>query len=112
MLQALEQQASANFRPDATPGSLECKYVLIGSRAGELGLTTQKLVRQLRQQLKVQPTQLQRGDRLVDIRVQLNEDAITQPSQLEWLPLFIDNNRQIRLSDVARIERSGSGEIQ
>lgn len=59
------------------------------------------------------PTQLQRGERLVDVRVELNQESIQRPSQLERLPLFVDNNRQIRLFDVARIEEDlAPGEVQ
>jgi len=39
----------------------------------------------------------------MDIRVQLNEEAL-QRAQLEQLPLFVEGNRQTRLSDVASIE--------
>jgi multidrug efflux pump subunit AcrB len=115
VLQALEQQATlANFRPDATPRQPEVQIRPDWERVAELGLTTQEIGDTIATAIEGSvPTQLQRGDRLVDIRVQLNENAITQPSQLERLPLFIDNNRQIRLSDVARIEAGQApGEIQ
>lgn len=59
------------------------------------------------------PTQLQRNERLVDVRVQLNQALIRQPSQLAQLPLFVDNGALVRLSDVARIEDGQApGEIQ
>lgn len=46
-------------------------------------------------------------------RNQLNEAEIQRPSQLARLPLFIQGNRQIRLSDVAQIEAGQApGEIQ
>ncbi len=115
VLQALEQQATlASFRPDATPRQPELQVLPDWERVAELGLTTQEIGDTIQTAIEGSvPTQLQRGDRLVDIRVQLNEDAIAQPSQLERLPLFIDNNRQIRLSDVATIEAGQApGEIQ
>jgi multidrug efflux pump subunit AcrB len=49
----------------------------------------------------------------VDVRVELNQEAIERPSQLARLPLFTENNQQIRLLDVARIEEGQApGEIQ
>lgn len=115
VLQALEQQATlASFRPDATPRQPELQILPDWERVAELGLTTQEIGDTIQTAIEGSvPTQLQRGDRLVDIRVQLNEAAIKQSSQLERLPLFIDSNRQIRLSDVARIEAGQApGEIQ
>jgi multidrug efflux pump subunit AcrB len=45
--------------------------------------------------------------------VQLNQEAVQRASQLEQLPLFVENNRQIRLSDVATIaEGQAPGEVQ
>jgi multidrug efflux pump subunit AcrB len=79
-----------------------------------LGLTTQDIVQHDSDCIEGSvPTQLQRGERLVDIRVQLNEEALQRASQLEQLPLFVEGNRQIRLSDVASIEQGQApGEIQ
>jgi multidrug efflux pump subunit AcrB len=45
--------------------------------------------------------------------VQLNEEDIQRPSQLDTLPLFTSNNQLVRLLDVARIaEGQAPGEIQ
>jgi multidrug efflux pump subunit AcrB len=56
---------------------------------------------------------LQRNERLVDVRVQLNEALVRQPSQLAQLPLFVNNGALVRLSDVATIsEGQAPGEIQ
>jgi multidrug efflux pump subunit AcrB len=115
VLQALEQQANlASFRPDATPRQPELQILPDWERVAELGLTTQEIGDTIQTAIEGSvPTQLQRGDRLVDIRVQLNEEAIKQSSQLERLPLSTDNNRQIRLSDVAKVEAGQApGEIQ
>ncbi len=47
------------------------------------------------------------------MRVQLNEESVQSASELERLPLFVNNNRQVRLSDVAQIIKSQApGEIQ
>jgi len=115
LLQALEQQAKlASFRPDATPRQPEVQIRPDWERVAEFGLTTQAIGETIQTALEGSvPTQLQRGDRLVDIRVQLNETAIQRPSQLASLPLFIEGNRQIRLSDVAQIEiGQAPGEVQ
>ncbi|MBD2309205.1 efflux RND transporter permease subunit [Chroococcidiopsis sp. FACHB-1243] len=115
VLQALEQQAKlASFRPDATPRQPEVQIRPDWERVAEFGLTTQEIGETIQTALEGSiPTQLQRGDRLVDIRVQLNETTIQRPSQLASLPLFIEGNRQIRLGDVAQIELGQApGEVQ
>lgn len=115
VLQALEQQATlATFRPDATPRQPEVQILPDWERVAELGLTAQDIGETIQTAIEgAVPTQLQRGDRLVDIRVQLNNEAVQRPSQLARLPLFVDNNRQIRLSDVAQIvEGQAPGEVQ
>ena len=115
LLQALDAQAKlASFRPDASPRQPEVQIRPDWERVAELGLTTQAIGDTIQTAIEGSiPTQLQRGDRLVDIRVQLNEAAIQRPSQLARLPLFIEGNRQIRLSDVAQIEAGQApGEIQ
>ncbi|MBE9016202.1 cation transporter [Chroococcidiopsis sp. CCALA 051] len=115
VLQTLEQQAKlASFRPDATPRQPEVQIRPDWERVAEFGLTTQEIGETIQTALEGSiPTQLQRGDRLVDIRVQLNETTIQRPSQLASLPLFIEGNRQIRLGDVAQIELGQApGEVQ
>jgi multidrug efflux pump subunit AcrB len=115
VLQALEQQATlASFRPDATPRQPEVQIRPDWERVASLGLTTQDIGDTIQTAIEGSvPTQLQRGERLVDIRVQLNEEALQRASQLEQLPLFVEGNRQIRLSDVASIEAGQApGEIQ
>lgn len=115
LLQALDAQAKlASFRPDASPRQPEVQIRPDWERVAELGLTTQAIGETIQTAIEGSvPTQLQRGDRLVDIRVQLNETAIQRPSQLARLPLFALGNRQIRLSDVAQIEAGQApGEIQ
>ncbi len=115
LLETLEQKATlASFRPDATPRQPEVQIRPDWERVAALGLTTREIGDTIQTAIEGSvPTQLQRGDRLVDVRVQLDQDAIARPSQLERLPLFVENNRQIRLSDVASIEQGQApGEIQ
>ncbi|WP_228014291.1 efflux RND transporter permease subunit [Fortiea sp. LEGE XX443] len=115
VLAALEEQATlARFRPDADEQQPEIQILPDWERVAALGLTTKDIGDTIQTALEGSiPTQLQRGNRLVDIRVKLNETSIQTPSQLERLPLFVDNNLQVRLSDVARIvEGQAPGEIQ
>ena len=59
------------------------------------------------------PTQLQRGDRLIDVRVQLDPALRKNASQLQQVPLFVSNNRPVRLADVSKIQEGRApGEIQ
>ncbi|MBD2355024.1 efflux RND transporter permease subunit [Tolypothrix sp. FACHB-123] len=115
VLAALEEQATlARFRPDADDRQPEIQILPDWERVAALGLTTQDIGDTIQTALEGSvPTQLQRGNRLVDVRVQLNETSVQAPSQLERLPLFVDNNRQIRLRDVAKIvEAQAPGEVQ
>ncbi|MEH2274161.1 MAG: efflux RND transporter permease subunit [Nostoc sp.] len=115
VLQALQERAKlATFRPDADPRQPEIqirpdweRVSALGLSAGQIGATVQTAIE------GSVPTQIQRGNRLVDVRVQLNKQAIQRPSQLEQLPLFTQNNHLIRLSDVANIqEGQAPGEVQ
>ena len=115
VLQALQERAKlATFRPDADPRQPEIqirpdweRVSALGLSAGQIGATVQTAIE------GSVPTQIQRGNRLVDVRVQLNKQAIQRPSQLEQLPLFTENNHLIRLFDVAKIqEGQAPGEVQ
>ncbi|MBD2344348.1 efflux RND transporter permease subunit [Anabaena subtropica] len=115
VLAALEEQATqVRFRPDADERQPEIQILPNWERVSALGLTTRDIGETIQTALEGSvPTQLQRGNRLVDVRVQLNETAIQTGSQLQRLPLFVGNNRQVRLSDVATIaEGQAPGEIQ
>ncbi|MGF1591155.1 MAG: efflux RND transporter permease subunit [Pleurocapsa sp.] len=116
VLNTLEQQATlSSFRPDADPRQPEIQIRLDRERAAELNLNIQDVGSTLETAITGSvPTQLQRGNRLVDVRVELQEDSINRPSQLAQIPLFVDNSdRLIRLGDVTRIEQGQApGEIQ
>ncbi|MEN9229364.1 MAG: efflux RND transporter permease subunit [Thermostichus sp. DG02_5_bins_236] len=114
-LGALDEQATlSTFRPDADDNQPEVQIWPDWERATPLRLSTQDIGRVV--QTAVQgsvPTQLQQGNRLVDVRVQLGSGGITQPSQLERLPLFVQNGQPVRLGDVARLQRAEApGEIR
>jgi multidrug efflux pump subunit AcrB len=115
VLAALDQQAKlARYRPDADPTQPEVQIRPDWERASALGLTAQAIGSTVQTAIEGSvPTQLQRGDRLVDVRVQLSNAAIQQPNQLRQIPLFTDNQRLVRLGDVAAIETGQSpGQIQ
>ncbi|WP_414564676.1 MULTISPECIES: efflux RND transporter permease subunit [unclassified Anabaena] len=115
VLAALEEQANlVRFRPDADERQPELQIRPDWERVANFGLSTRSIGDTIQTAIEGSvPTRLQRGNRLVDVRVQLNEESLQSVSQLERLPLFVSNNRQIRLSDVATIaEAQAPGEIQ
>ncbi|BAZ53072.1 acriflavin resistance protein [Nostoc sp. NIES-4103] len=115
VLEALQERATlATFRPDADPRQPEIQIRPDWERVSTLGLTAQEIGATIQTAIEGSvPTQIQRGNRLVDVRVQLNREAINRPSQLEQLPLFTENNQLVRLSDVASIEEGQApGEVQ
>lgn len=115
VLAALDEQATlATFRPDAEPPQPEVRILPDWERANALNLSTREIGETIQTALQgFVPTQLERGDRLVDIRVQLAQDQIREIEQLNNLPLFTDDNQLVRLQDVATIELGiAPGEIQ
>ncbi|NCJ04964.1 AcrB/AcrD/AcrF family protein [Synechococcales cyanobacterium C] len=115
VLSTLDQEATlSSFRPDADSREPELRVIPDWERARALGLSTTDIGNTIQTALEGSvPTQLQRGDRLVDVRVQLDRTAIQQASQLARIPLFGDNRQPIQLADVARIEEGQApGEIQ
>ncbi len=115
LLATLEEKVTlARFRPDSDARQPELQIRPDWERVAAVGLTAREIGDTIATAIEGSvPTQLQRGNRLVDVRVQLNEESVRSPSQLERLPLFVDNNRQIRLSDVAEIvDAQAPSEIQ
>jgi multidrug efflux pump subunit AcrB len=115
LLATLEERVTtARFRPEADARQPEIQIRPDWERVAGVGLTAQEIGDTISTAVEGSiPTQLQRGNRLIDVRVQLNEESIVTSSQLEKIPLFVDNNRQVRLSDVANVvEGEAPGEIQ
>ncbi|NEQ97118.1 MAG: efflux RND transporter permease subunit [Cyanothece sp. SIO2G6] len=115
VLTALEDQAVlARYEPDAAPPQPEVRIIPDWQRASDLGLSAQDIGETIQTALDGNvPTQLQRGDRLVDIRVQLPPGSVQQAAQLRTLPLFTDNQQRVQLGDIATIQTgSAPGEIQ
>ncbi len=114
VLRALDEQATlSTFRPDADDSQPELQIWPDWERAAPLRLSLQDIGRVV--QTAVQgsvPIQLQQGSRLLDVRVRL-ATPITQPSQLERLPLAVQNGQPLRLGDVARLQMGEApGEIR
>jgi multidrug efflux pump subunit AcrB len=115
ILKAMEQQATlASFRPDTDSRQPEIQIRLDRERVADLNLNIQDVGNVLETAIEGSiPTQLQRGERLIDIRVELEEEAIQRPSQLAAIPLFTEDNHLVRLGDVAQIrEGQAPGQIQ
>ena len=109
-----EKITSVRFRPDADSRQPEIQILPDWERVANVGLNAKDIGDTIQTAITGSiPTQLQRDNRLVDVRVQLNEASLQTTSQLERLPLFVDDNHQIRLSDVAQITTGKApGEIQ
>lgn len=115
VLQALEAQATlANYRPDADSRQPELQIRLDRERAADLDLNIQDVGNVLQTAIEGSiPTQLQRGNRLVDVRAELAQQDIQRASQLRTLPLFTTDRQLVQLGDVAQIEQGQApGEIQ
>ncbi|MEO1182324.1 MAG: efflux RND transporter permease subunit, partial [Cyanobacteria bacterium J06636_28] len=112
VLDALAEQATlASYLPDADPPQPEIQIRPDWERAADVGISAEEIGQTVETILSgAVPTQLQRGDRLVDVRVQTPDSLVQNPAQLTQLPLL---GSQVRLGDVARIENGQSpGEIQ
>ena len=109
-----ERVKSARFRPNADPRQPEIQIQPDWERVAALGLTAQEIGNTIQTAIEGSvPTQLQRGNRLVDVRVQLEQEAAQRASQIRQIPLFVNGNRPIALGDVATIEEGQApGEIQ
>ncbi len=115
VLKALEQRATlSSFRPDADSRQSEIQIRLNRERAADLDLNIQDIGDIMTTAITGSvPTQIQRGNRLVDVRVELDEAAISSPSQLAQIPLFDPDNNLIRLGDITNISLGKApGEIQ
>ncbi len=114
VLDALAEQATlASYLPDADPPQPEIQIRPDWERAADVGISAEEIGRTVETILSgAVPTQLQRGDRLVDVRVQTPDSFVQNSAQLSQLPL-LSSNQQVRLGDIARIEQGRSpGEIQ
>jgi multidrug efflux pump subunit AcrB len=106
VLETFDEQATlASYSPDADPPQPETQIRPDWERAADLGLSATAIGDTVQTLVDGSvPTQLQRGDRLVDIRVQLPDTAIDTPSKLRQLPVYADGGQLVRLGDVAAVE--------
>ncbi|MBT9315292.1 efflux RND transporter permease subunit [Leptothoe spongobia] len=112
VLDVLEEQAIlASYLPDADSPQPEIQIRPDWERAADVGISAAEMGRTVETILSgAVPTQLQRGERLVDVRVQTPDSLVQNPAQLTQLPLL---GSRVRLGDVASIENGRSpGEIQ
>lgn len=115
VLQALEQKVTlASFRPDADERQPEIQIRPDAERLSALNLNIADIGESLQTAIEgFIPTQIQRGNRLVDVRVRLDRANISRPSQIGQIPIFTENNRLIRLGDVTTIEENRApGEVR
>ncbi|MBD0310237.1 MAG: efflux RND transporter permease subunit, partial [Microcoleus sp. T1-bin1] len=104
----------ATFRPDGDPQQTEVQIRPNWEQAESYGLNARQIGEAIETAIQGSvPTQLQRGNRLVDVRVQFDRASVQSVSELKFIPLTARNNSIIRLSDVANIELGKApGEIQ
>lgn len=115
VLAAMDEKVTlAQFRPDADDRQPEIQIRPDWERVASLGLNTREIGDTIQTAIEGSiATQLQRGNRLVDVRVQLNQESVQRASQIEQIPLFVNNNALIRLGDVATIaDGQAPGEVQ
>ena len=115
VLAALDAQAVlASYSPDADPPQPEIQIRPDWERAADLNLSAEAIGRTVQTVLSGSvPTQLQRGDRLVDVRVQTPTALVQNLGELSQLPLLNGSGQAVRLGDIARIEDGQApGEIQ
>ncbi|MEP6519045.1 efflux RND transporter permease subunit [Microcoleus vaginatus] len=109
-----EKVKLATFRPDGDPQQTEVQIRPNWEQAEIYGLNARQIGEAIQTAIQGSvPTQLQRGNRLVDVRVQFDRAAVQSISALKFIPLTARDNSIIRLSDVANIELGKApGEIQ
>ncbi|MDJ0902293.1 MAG: efflux RND transporter permease subunit [Xenococcus sp. MO_188.B8] len=115
VLKILDEKASlAQFRSDLDPKQPEIRVLPDSVRLADIGLTVQDLGETVQNAIAgTIPTQLQRDERLIDIRVQLDANSRQSLSQLKQLPILSSSDRSIALKDVANLELGKApGEIQ
>lgn len=115
ILDILDERATmARYRTRNDPRPLEVQIIPDPARIADLGLSVTDLGTTVQTAISgTVATQLQRGDRLVDVRVRLNESSRQSIAELEQLPILTQRGSTIRLSDVATITiAKAPGEIQ
>ena len=106
IVKILDEKATlVNFRPDSDRRQPEVIIRPDLLRLADFDLSVNDITDSLRTTVSgLVVSQLQRGERLVDIRVQLNPQQVKDASTLLDVPLFTSNNSLIRLGEVATID--------
>ena len=92
-----------DVRQNLEPGKLEYRYSL-NDRGRELGISQNTLADAVRTGfLGIEAVHVTRGDERIPVRV-IYPDAIRENSDLERLPITLDDGRLVYLGDVADIE--------
>ncbi|TRU23214.1 MAG: AcrB/AcrD/AcrF family protein [Microcystis aeruginosa Ma_MB_S_20031200_S102] len=100
-----EKVPGVRFRPDADPRQLEIQIKPDWTRLNSLGLSTPEVGQTVRTAIQGSiPTQLQRGERLIDIRVQLEPNSRQKISDISQIPIFVNRQEDLKLADIASIE--------
>ena len=115
LLKTLDEKATfARYRGDADSKQTEIQIEPNYFRLGDLGYSVTELGSTVQTAINgAIASQLQREQRLIDIRVQLDKSYRQSIGQLEQLPLLTNNGNSIMLGDVATINLGEApGEIQ
>ncbi|AFZ52683.1 efflux RND transporter permease subunit [Cyanobacterium aponinum] len=115
VIEILDQQAKlSNFRPDADPTQPEIVIEPDLLRLANYNLNISDITDSLQTTVSgLVVSQLQKDNRLIDIRVRLNPELVQNADSLLEVPLFTDDNSLIRLGDVATIRKGEApSEIQ
>ncbi|MGG6237235.1 efflux RND transporter permease subunit [Nodosilinea sp. AN01ver1] len=114
VVEALGQATLARFRPDGESPQEEVRILPDWTRATDLGLSAADIGATIQTALNGSvPTQLQRGNRLVDVNVQIEPGSVQRSAQLLDIPLFTDGGQRVQLGDIATVGRGPApGEIQ
>lgn len=115
VLRVLDRSVTlARFRPNTDSQQPEIQIIPDTQRLAQFNLSINDLGQAIQTAIEGRViTELQRGDRLVDIRVELDDSKVQDVSQLAQLPILVGNDRSIDLKDVANISLGQApGEIQ
>ena len=114
VLDALDGAQTLRFRPDAEDPQPELQILPDPDRLADLGLSIADVGETLETAIAGRvATQVQRGDRLVDVRVRLDRDRIDSADRIAELPLFGSGDRPVTIGDVATVSLGiAPGEIQ
>ncbi|MGV2830373.1 efflux RND transporter permease subunit [Myxosarcina sp. GI1(2024)] len=115
ILSVLDNRATmARYRTRNDPRQPEVQVIPDVTRLADLGLTVPDLGATVQTAIGgTVATRLQRDDRLVDVRVRLNENSQKSIAELKQLPVLTERGGTIRLQDVATLVLAKApGEIQ